>query len=416
MLEFLKIALRNLLRHKRRSVLTGIALLTGAFALTFGGAYGDGIERQLIAATIAGDTGHITITTRTSKKTEQDELVSHITKWKEQLIAHPGQIAARIVRLPNVLKVCRRVNMNGMISNGQKLDSVYFIGVEPEKERDLFQNVIPRDRGRILHSAAGFPAIYISHTVAQKYHVSPGDVLTAMAQTVGGSANTMDLTVQGVFKKGALWRENFAYLRLQDAQQLAQLGEGVTQFKIILKEAEHAKASAASLRKTLVAYRLSVKDWEEAGKLFLGVVLINRIAVDILCLVLFIVSMTGIINTMLMAVHERTREIGAMLALGTKRRQIVGLFVTEAALLGLGAAGVGTGGAVILTLWLGRVGIPAFNEAMSYMYGSSRTFPYLTAAHAAGAYLLIVALATAAAFYPAFAAARLKPAEAIKQV
>lgn len=415
--EFIKMALGNLRRNKRRTVLTGIAICCGAFVLTFGGAYGDGIERQLVAATIAGDTGHISITTRTSKKTEQEELMSNVTKWKEQLIADPGQVQEYLRRRRDVQTVCPRVNLNGMLSNGQKLERLFLVAVVPELETDLFQKVVPVDRGKLLQEGDAFPGIYISRTFARSFRVQCGDSLTVMAQTLEGSANTMDVVVKGIFKKGALWRENYAYIRLADARQLAQIGNGVTQFKVILKAERDAKSIAAQIRRHFDSRRrLSVKDWEVAAGLFLGVVMINRIAVYLLSLVLFIVSMAGIVNTMLMAVHERTREIGTMLALGTKRAQITGLFVGEALLLSMAAAGLGVFVASSLAFWLGRAGIPAFNEAMSYMYGSSRTFPYLTLGNVLRSYLLVVGLTTMAALYPAVTAAGMQPVAALKTV
>ncbi|MGE5576732.1 MAG: ABC transporter permease [Syntrophothermus sp.] len=415
--EYVKIAFRNILRHKRRSLFTGLGMLVGAFVLTFGQAYNDGVQHQLFSTMIAADTGHILFTVRkeTGKGGDFEESMGQVTNWK-LLIKDPAAIDEVLANQPDIRQVSGQITINGMISNGSKMFPGLITGIEPGKERDLLERVMPADRGSNLSDDDPY-GIYISHTTAARFGVQPGDSLTLVAQTADGGINALDFLVKGIFKKNAPWREYNSFINLSSAQELAMVGDGVTQIKVMLRDAGLAKTQAAALRRVMPEkFNLEIRDWEEAGGFYAGMILQNRILVAVLYLVLFIVVAASVMNTMLMAVYERTREIGTMRAMGTARRQIVGLFLLEAVLLGLFAAGLGVILAGALSLWLGHVGIPAFVEAMRYAYGADRAYPYLTGANVLFSYLTVVLLAAVASFYPALKASRLKPVEALTYV
>jgi putative ABC transport system permease protein len=119
---------------------------------------------------------------------------------------------------------------------------------------------------------------------------------------------------------------------------------------------------------------------------------------------------------MLMSVHERTREIGTLRALGMRRRVVVRLFVLEGLALGVVSAGLGVGLGAGLVLYLGARGIPMNTVTLAWMAGGDRLVPGLEAANLLRSGFAIVALSTLAAIYPAFAASRLEPREALHHV
>lgn len=409
--EIIKIAFRNIRRHKRRSILTGMAMLVGAFTLTFSQAYGTGVERQLITNMIASDTGHILITAhRQTKGSDLEEALSRRT----ELIPSPLPLLAELDKQPGIDSVTQQLNINGMISNGIKMKQAQIIGIEPGKEQELLHRVIPAVRGRSLQKSDHY-GIYISRTVAATYQVTVGDVLTVIAQSVAGQSNAMDFIVKGVFdSQGSYQREQCSYILLDDAQTLIQTGSGVNQIKVMLSDPGVAGDETDKLRQVFARkYNIDFTDWRTAGKFFFGVVLALQVFNIILCIVLFIVAAVSVMNTTLMSVYGRIREIGTMMALGTRRYRIIGLFVTEAMLLGMIAAGLGVLLGSGAALWTQYTGIPAFTESMKYAYGGNRAYPYLTIGNICLSYLVIVLLAVGAALYPAIAAARMRPVEAL---
>jgi putative ABC transport system permease protein len=123
-----------------------------------------------------------------------------------------------------------------------------------------------------------------------------------------------------------------------------------------------------------------------------------------------------VMNTALMAVFERTREVGTLRAVGARRARVLALFLIEAALIGvagaLGGAGLGAG----LVLFFGRFGIPAFSEAQRYSYGGDYLFPVLNAADIATVPAVMLVVCVLAGFGPAVMAARMRPADSLRYV
>jgi putative ABC transport system permease protein len=160
----------------------------------------------------------------------------------------------------------------------------------------------------------------------------------------------------------------------------------------------------------------SVESAEEAGRFSFSIIQANEASLAILSMFLFAAASAGIVNAMLMSVHERTREIGTIRALGMRRRGVVRLFVLEGLALGAVAAvlGVLLGGAMVL--YWGQVGIRMNTITLAWLAGGDYLYPRLEMLSVFRAAFAIVALSTLAAVYPAYAASRLEPREALHRV
>lgn len=411
-MEYLKMAFRNLLRHKRRSILTGLGMFIGSLLLVYTFANSAGLERQLIENMVISNTGHIKITARTEKKSSDFEKAY---VFDGPLLKNSVPVERELVDLSGVELISKQAYLTGMISNGDILKSGTIIGIEPEKETKLFQRIIPAEKGQPL-GPGDYYQIYISTVLAEIYKVTIGDTLTILAQTPDGQSNLLDFNIKGIFSSSSPQTERYSYIPLSALQELAGLSEGVHVIKVMLNNPNAAMDLADQLRKTLASkYHLEIKDWKEAGGFFLGTVVATQVFNVILCVVLFIIIAAGIMNTMLMSVYGRIKEIGTLMAMGTKPRQILYIFVTEAFMLGALTAGSGAIFGGFLMAWLGRVGIPAFTESLRYAYGGDRVFPHPTFFHILLSFLSIITLAVAASIYPAYTAARLKPVEALSR-
>jgi putative ABC transport system permease protein len=182
------------------------------------------------------------------------------------------------------------------------------------------------------------------------------------------------------------------------------------------RRAVEAAVAAARPGPLLEATHVSVESYAEAGRFAWAIIQANQSALVMLSAFLFAAAGVGVVNAMLMSVRERTREIGTMRALGMRRARVVRLFVLEGLALGVVSALVGAlvGGAVVLRL--AATGIPMKAAALAWMAGGDVLYPALVPASLLRATLSIVLLSTLAAVYPALAASRLEPREALHHV
>jgi putative ABC transport system permease protein len=133
-------------------------------------------------------------------------------------------------------------------------------------------------------------------------------------------------------------------------------------------------------------------------------------------IVMTVIVAAGVLNTALMSVFERTREVGTLRAFGARRSRVLFLYLSEAVLLGVGAALAGGALGAGLVVFFGRYGIPAFSEAQRYSYGGDYLFPLLDWASVVSVPAMMIVVCVAAAFGPAVMAARMPPAQSLRYV
>jgi ABC-type lipoprotein release transport system permease subunit len=156
--------------------------------------------------------------------------------------------------------------------------------------------------------------------------------------------------------------------------------------------------------------------WEEMGGPFIGGMLVTRFIATIMNFVMGVIVAAGVLNTVLMATFERTREMGTMRAMGARKQDVLSVFLSEGFLLGLFGAALGAGLGALTILFFSQYGIPAFSEAQKYTYGGDRLFPILQLADVVKPPVIMLAVSVLAALIPSLAAARQRPAESLRYV
>lgn len=407
--KFLLLAFRNVFRNRRRTGMTllmvgggvaGLLLVGGFFAFMFHG---------LRESTIHTGLGHIQIfTAEHFNRDEVHVLDTGIENWQ--------QVATRVKNGPHVKGVAPRITFYGMLSNGVK-SSVYMgSAVVPEMERamDFTPRIVD---GRDLDSRAGGAVQALIGTgVAKSMSVKVGDGLTVMAVTADGALNGIDVDVVGIVNTGFKEMDD-RYLRitLPDAQRLLA-SDRVTNLVVGLDLTENTDKVAAALAPQLNDPKqpLVEKKWVELADYYKQVrTLFSGIFLFLGVIVFFMVLMASV-NTLLMAMFERTREIGTMLAMGTPRGWIVALFMLEAAVLGVLGAAVGVIGGNLLGLALNASGLhlpppPGTNVPMPFRV---TILPALGTAVS----VMVMTTLTVASIVPAIRASRLRIVEALAHV
>jgi len=407
--KFLLLAFRNIFRNRRRTVMTLMMVGGGVAGLLLAGGFFSFMFWGLRESTIRNGLGHIQIFT--SEHFSRDEvhvLDTGIENWQ--------QVEQRVRSVDHVRGVAPRIEFYGMLSNGVKSSVFMGSAVDPHAERAM--GFSPRFvTGRDLNSDSnGEVEALIGTGVAKSMNVKVGDGLTILAVTSDGALNGIDVQIAGIVNTGFKDLDD-RYLRitLPSAQRLLQT-QRVTNMVIGLDRTENTDAVAAALAPRLrgLPQEMTMRKWIDLAAYYKQVrTLFSGIFVFLGVIVFFMVLMASV-NTLLMAMFERTREIGTMLAMGTPRSWIIALFMLEATLTGLLGAAVGLIGGNLLGMALNASGLhlpppPGTNVPMLFkvlhepglMIGSS--------------VMVMVSLALAS-ILPAIRASRLKIAEALAHV
>lgn len=425
MFPLLPIAYRNLLRAKRRNALSGGTMVLGTAALILGSGLTDGISRQLTASLVAVQTGHLQVVVRPDDWQPQN---SPFDAYGQDLLPRGVELARRLEAEGAATGVVRAVpylHARGTAIAGNRSSLAVIVGIEAEREPEL-RAALPPEAGGFLPAGDAL-AVYIASPMARKLRLGVGDSVSFVIQTPQGAINSMDAIVCGVFAKSAPWYDNTFYVPLEAAQALLDWPGGATNVKVTLRDGSLAgtRAAAAALQAIVASMGLAafekgagirVEPRDKAGRFSYSIIEANQTALAILSGFLFAAAAVGIVNAMLMSVHERTREIGTIRALGLRRAGVVRLFLLEGFALGSVAAGLGilVGGGLVL--YLGARGIVMNTITLAWMAGGDRLIPVLEPASVARAAIAIVLLSTLAAVYPARVASRLEPREALQHV
>jgi putative ABC transport system permease protein len=248
-----------------------------------------------------------------------------------------------------------------------------------------------------------------------------GGTIVALGTTADGRLSGVKLTVTGIWMVRGLeayeWGSCFADIAA--VQELLDAGDAAGVIVFRQRDGDEpsapvAAAVTAALRRHGI--RARAWTWEEIGGPFLGGLIVNRVVGGILHAVLAIIAAAGVLNTALMSVFERTREIGTIRAVGSRRSRVVALFLLEGLFLGIAGAVLGALAGAGLVRWFSLHGIPAFSEAQRYSYGGDYLYPTLAWGDLVSVPLLMIGVSVLASLGPALMAARLRPAEALRHV
>ncbi|MCA2978751.1 MAG: ABC transporter permease, partial [Myxococcaceae bacterium] len=322
-------------------------------------------------------------------------------------------LRAKLAAVPHVTGVTGRVTLNGLVSNGAQQTMFVGRGLDLSHEAEA----CPRAKGlvsvgRSLEPADGEAVALLGAELGEAFRVAPGQTVTVQSTSPQGRSNALDLSVRGL-TTSTLPFENkrVVTLPLKAAQQLVGLEGRVTEYVVAIDDLAALDETAMALRATL-GPEFEVHTWRELQPFVRDLINRQNFILGAIAFVLFVIVLTGIINTMLMSVFERVREIGTLLAVGVRRRQVLQLFLIEAGVIG--AVG-GLAGALLGRLALFVFAMRGIPFKLSGVSGTNVLRPVISDGFTAMAVAVAVAGALAAALWPALRASRLNPVEALRQ-
>jgi len=404
-----KLALRNVLRNKRRSFLTGLSIAFAVMVVIFIWTFVSGVVTSLFNNYVTGSVGHIRILNVNYLKRETMLPLSATVPDYQRIITVARQNK-------NVTLATGRIKFGVLMDIKGKNKPVLGVGIDPQSEETVLGLSKKMVSGTVLK--AGTSETVVGAGLAKEMGLKSGDILTVITQTAHGSMAGINLKVAGIFSLGVASIDNRTFfLSLDQAQQLLDMDGRVTEIFLLIKDPDKAVAVAAEIGKTLRS-GLTVVPWQANGFLYFMMAIMRYIYAAIYAFILVLASFT-ILNTMFMAVMERTKEIGMMKALGMKEGELSRLIILEALILGTLASFIGAIGGTLLAYYISTVGIDytaAFEQIkdveipLAYVYKGE--FSWLTILTG---FLLGALLAVLASVFPARRAANLDAAEAMKE-
>ncbi|HUE98338.1 MAG TPA: ABC transporter permease [Anaerolineales bacterium] len=401
MMNYFKMAYRNLGRHRRRSILSGLALAMGTALLMFIAAFFEGEMRNSMEITLRLNSGHIQVR---DADYDPDKLS---VAW-EYLIENPEQIAVQIETLDQVQAATPRLFASGIVSVRNDSSGVEIMGVVPDSEaNDPYRQLVS---GNFV-TADDREGILIGYPLAESLGLNVGDKLTLLINTSDGDVDEQEFTVRGIFTTGTTaYDKGIVLLPLQKAQAFSGAQNHASMIFILLKDREQADVVAAAIP----SQSFQVETWEELNELLVLINDFSNAYLTFINLIVLGVTATVIVNTLLMSVFERTREIGILSSIGMKGRQIITLFLAEASLLALGGITFGALAGWTLSAYFGKVGIYFGDLGISGdMLLQDRIYPYLTLESAINLIITAFIITILASLYPARMASRMEPVEAL---
>lgn len=402
------LAVRNVMRNRRRSVITVLSIAVGLAALTFLWGFIDGMNRQMINNT-----------TRYFAADAQVHLKGyHDDPSLDRAIEAGARVLETVRGDPSVAAATVRLETTVLASRADRSRGILAFGVDPAQEArvtDLFKAVVD-GRG---FSGADDTGVLIGEGMAEALALRAGDDLLLVGQAYDGSVASARVPVRGVFRTKIDDLDGYvAVMPMAAMREFLAAPEAVTAVALRLRDRGALGAAVASLS-TRVGADHEVVGWPVLLPMVAVSIRFHEVMGFVVLSIFFVMVAAGVANPVLMAVLERTREFGIMLALGTGQSMLFRLVVAEAALLG--AAGLLLGNAVGLgaTAAFGHVGIDlgAFEAGLRTMQGLADViYPVVRAERSLAISALVFLIALSMALYPAFRAATLEPVAAIRGI
>ena len=406
---YIRLAWRNLWRHRRRTIIVTVAMALGLGLMMFYDGLMFGFDQAIYGNAIKILGGNIQIHAQGyNTETGQNPL---------QPLADDQAAVQAALAQPLVENASRRINTVGMVTSREGAFGVSIIGIEPEKEQEVnlaAQNIAS---GRYLNQEDE-DLLLIGKGLADAMDVGVGDRITMVGRSTHEQMRQRTMTVAGIYDLGMPeYEKSTVYISLGEAQALFDLAGQSTEVAIVLKQLGTEPKVMASIEPLLPGYEIDT--WRNNYPELLATITTKNGVMNIFSVIILLIAGIGILNLLLMAVYERTREIGLLGAMGLKPFQIWLLFIIEGTLMGFVGVAAGILVGLLINGLLRQVGLDfgAMSSAVEYMaLISGRIYPTWGLEKLLSRALTVAIIAALAALIPAFEASRREPAAALHHV
>ncbi|MCY3553669.1 MAG: ABC transporter permease [Candidatus Poribacteria bacterium] len=400
----LKIAFRNTLRQKRRTILTALAMIVGFMLLSVSIGLTDGAYGNIIAMFTRNRIGHIQV--------HREGYLDKPSLYKT--INNASTVGETILSVAGVEAWTPRVYGAGLGSVGEKSTAVQIIGIDVARETEATRFDKKVVEGSTLGEIPAYQAV-IGKDLAKVLSARIGSEIVIVSQGADGSIANDLYKIVGIAESGDDITDRVAcYLHIEDAQELLVLEGRVHEIVVIVSNINRVDKITSAIETQLNDSTLDVAPWQVVAKSFYHAMRTDQQGDAIARWVIMLIVAIGVLNTVLMSVLERTREYGVLKAVGTKPAQIFWLVVCEVVIIALGSICVGALLGVLANYLLSIYGI-TYPEEISFGGMKLKTLYAAVNVRCLVIPAMTVMLsATIVSLFPAIKAARIMPANAMR--
>lgn len=400
-----KIASRNIWRSKKRSLIIIAAVSIGLWAGIFIMAFYNGMIEQRINAAIAGELSHIQLHHPEFRK--DYEIKYYLPKGRK--------ILEKIKNDSNVKAATGRIIIKGMIASASGSSGININGVMPEQEESVTNLKGKLIKGNYFNTKKE-NEILLSEKLRKKLKLNLNKKTILTFQDMDGNLASAAFRITGIYKTiNSPYDDANVFVNITDVDSLAGIPNAINEIAVLL----HSSQSVPEIQKKLSSQfpKTEIKNWMEISPELGLTVSVGDQMVYIFMGIILLALAFGIINTMMMSVLERTREIGMLLALGMNKFKIFLMILLETFFLILAGCPIGISLAFATIGITQRTGInfSQFTEVYSSFGYSPIIYPSLTWNQFGNIVVLILLTALFSALFPARRALKLKPAETLKK-
>ncbi|MGM0465473.1 MAG: ABC transporter permease [Acidobacteriota bacterium] len=400
----LKMAFRNIFRHKRRTVLTGLSMFGGFVLAAIFIGWADGTYNGIIDSFTRNSLGHIQI--------HAENYLDRPSLYKT--IDDLDKVKSALTGLDHVDDWAPRVYSSGLASFKSKSSGVQITGIDPVRE-----NKTTRFHKKIIKgqdfSQKPDHEVLLGKGLAKVLNAEIGDEVVFISQAADGSVANDLYKVKGLMDMGDEASNRTAFfLHIQDAQELLVLGERIHEVAVTVDDLDQVRNINQTLEKRLYGTGLDPAPWQEFARSFYVAMKADMQGMWIMLVIIILVVAIGVLNTVLMSVLERRREYGVLKAVGTKSHQIIRLVLAEVNILAFFSVVLGIGAGLVVNMILSQHGI-SLSQPITWggmeiqtMKAEINLRSFIIPA------ITIFLSATLVSFFPAVKAARTEPAEIMR--
>ena len=401
MLHFLQIALRDLGRNRRRSFLSALALGGGLSLLLLIAGVINGEVGGAMTSSIKLQSGHLQVRAKT-----YDDTKSSLAY--EDLLENPDALVSKISGLPQVAVATPRLFAGGFITQGDESFGVRVVGIDPASPaNDPFRQGLLS--GQFL-AADDRQGILIGQLLANKLSLKTGDTIHLVVNTSNGTTDDQPFIIRGTYTTHAPgYDRTTVFMPMAKAQTITQTENHASTIFILLKDRAQTDLVAAAIP----AGQYQVKTWVQLNDLLVQTESLYGAYTFLIYLIVLGITATVIVNTLIMSVFERTREIGILSAIGMKSGRIMAMFFAESSLLAVGGILIGMLLGGVLILLFNQFGPDFSNYGINGLLIGDRIIATLTVKDAITLVIAAFVVTLLAALYPAVLAARMEPIQAL---
>lgn len=402
----LSISWRNIWRNKVRSLVIIFSIALGIFAGVIAAAFFKGMADQRVQKVIKTELSFIQVHNPGFEQTSDFS----------NFIVNAEEIDDSILKIPNVIGVSRRMSIEAMAASAETASGVLILGIFPEDEKTVTNINTKLIDGKYFEGISRNPVV-IGKKLAEKLNVKVRSKIIITVQDLENNITSGAFRVAGIYSTdNNMFDESNVFVRFSDMQKLTTFPQdGAHEIAININNNNNL-ATVLTAVKDLSGNKLDVKSWKELSPEMSYLTEAMDMYMYIFIIIILMALLFGIINTMLMVVMERTKEIGMLMAIGMNKTKVFSMIVFESVLLSL------TGG--IVGIIIGAISAK-FGEthpidlsvwAQGYQQLGYDSFVYtsLDPEMLVNVTILVIITGIIAAIYPAYKALKNDPADALR--